>query len=116
MAERIKMLKEGGHLLQLDEVEKGVVQDFLSLLDEQKFPTKILVLSNRIHRTVEGIIVVPVSLNGVLPSLSLALLMDHKSDQLYKQTSCRVRLAQCPTDDPKKGMYVWGDSDWQTLS
>jgi hypothetical protein len=58
------MLKECGHLLQLDEVEKGVVHDFLSLLDEQKFSTKILVLSNRIHRTVEGIIVVPVSLNG----------------------------------------------------
>ncbi|MDH5574866.1 MAG: hypothetical protein OEY80_05240 [Nitrospirota bacterium] len=60
-------------MLQLDEAEKNVVQEFLSLLDEQKVSSKFLALSDRIHRTVEGIIAVPVLLNGVLPSLSLAL-------------------------------------------
>ena len=104
LAEKIKLLQGSGQLLQLDEAEQGVVNEFMSLLEEQTFSLEIQVLSNRIHRTVEGIIVVPVSIKEVVPSLSLALLMDDKAEQLYKQTSCRVRLAQCPTDDPQKGM------------
>lgn len=62
------MLKGGGRLLKLDEAEKGTVNEFLRLLVEQEFSPKILVLSNHIHRTVEGIIVVPGSLKGALPS------------------------------------------------
>jgi len=78
----------------------------MSILEEQTVSSKMLVLSNRVQRTVGGIIEVPVPLKGTLPALSAALLMDHKTKQLYKQTSCRVRLAQWPSDDPKKGMYV----------
>jgi len=103
------------HVVKLDDAEKTAVRGFLAILDEQRFEPKPLFLSNRIHRMVEGQIVVPVSVKGMVPSLSLALLMGHKSEQLYKQTACRVVLAQCPLEDPEKAMFLWGGRDWQAL-
>lgn len=103
------------NVAELDDVENAAVNEFLTILDEQRVEPKPLLLSKRIHWTVEGQIVVPVSVEGMAPSLSLALLMGHKSEQLYKHTACRVVLAQCPVEDPKKGMYVWGGRDWQAL-
>jgi len=109
------MLEIDKNALKLDEVENAAVHEFLTILDEQRFAPKPLLIPNRIHRTLEGQIVVPVSLKGMAPSLSLALLMGHKSEQLYKQTACRVVLAQCPDEDPAKAMYVWGGREWQAL-
>lgn len=102
--------------MKLDEVEKGAVTEFVNVIDAQGFSPPPLVLADRIHRTREGHIIVPVSVKGRHPSHSLALLMNHKTDQLYKQTFCRVRLAQCPLEDPHKGMYLWAGEDWQMLS
>ena len=99
----------------LDDAENAAVNEFVTILDEQQFEPKPLLLPNRIHRTLEGQIVVPVSLKGKAPSLSLALLMAHKSEQLYKHSTCRIVLAQCPVEDVEKAMYVWGGRNWQTL-
>jgi hypothetical protein len=103
------------NVAKLDEVEIAAVNGFLTILGEQRLEPKPLLLSERIHRTVEGQIVVPVSVKGMAPSLSLALLMGHKSEQLYKHTACRVVLAQCPVEDPEKAMDVWGGRDWRAL-
>ncbi len=103
------------NMVNLDDAENAAVNEFLTILDEQRFEPKPLLLSKRIHRTVEGQIVVPVSVKGMAPSLSLAILMEHKSEQLYKHTACRVVLAQCPVEDPEKAMYVWGGRDWQAI-
>jgi hypothetical protein len=109
------MLKTISSVSELDAVENAAVNEFVAILDDQQFYPKPLLLSDRIHRTLEGQIVVPFSLKGKAPSLSLALLMAHKSEQLYKQTICRMVLAQCPVEDPEKAMYVWGGQKWQTL-
>lgn len=109
------MLKTTVNVSELDAAENTAVNEFVAILNEQQFEPKPLLLSNRIHRTLEGTIVVPVSLKGKAPSLSLALLMGHKSEQLYKQMACRMVLAQCPVEDPKEALYVWGDRNWQAL-
>ena len=109
------MSERDDNVVKLDDAEKAGLNEFLSILDEQNFSPKPLLLSDRIHRTLEGQIVVPVSIKGMAPSLSLALLMGHKSEQVYKQTACRVILAQCPEEDRDHGMYVWGGRNWQTL-
>lgn len=101
--------------LRLDDVEASALTEFLRILGEQEFSPKPAVLEDRIHRTVEGHIVVPVALPGSKSSLSMALLMGHKADQLYKQTSCRFVLAQCPAGDPEHVMYVWKDRDWHPI-
>ncbi|MDH4194166.1 MAG: hypothetical protein OEY80_03980 [Nitrospirota bacterium] len=109
------MSERDDNVVKLDDAEKAGLNEFLSILDEQPFAPKPLLLSDRIHRTVEGQIVVPVSIKGMAPSLSLALLMGHKSEQVYKQTACRVILAQCPEKDRDHAMYVWGGRNWQAL-
>jgi hypothetical protein len=103
------------NVAKLDDAETAAVKEFLTILDEQRYEPKPLLLPKRIHRTVEGQIVVPVLIEGRTPSLSLALLMRHKSDQLYKQTACRVVLAQCPAEDPEKPLYLWEGRHWQAL-
>jgi hypothetical protein len=109
------MLKTIAKGLELDCTENAAVNEFVAILDEQQFQPKPLLLPERIHRTLEGTIVIPVSLKGKAPSLSLALLMAHKAEQLYKRSTCRMILAQCPVQDPEQVMYVWGDRNWQTL-
>ena len=99
----------------LDEAEKAAVKEFVEIIEGQSFSPPLIVLAERMRRMADGTLVVPISLSGTIPSLSLALLMDHKTEQLYKQTSCRVRVAQCPVADKKKGMYLWGGSDWEVL-
>jgi len=103
------------NVVKLDDAENAALNEFLTILDEQRFAPKPLLLSDRIHRMLEGQIVVPVSVKGMAPSLSLALLMGHKSEQVYKHTACRMILAQCPDKDPGKAMYVWGGRNWQAL-
>ena len=102
-------------MVKLDEAENAALNEFLTILDEQQVPPTPLLLSDRIHRRLEGQIIVPVSVKGMAPSLSLALLMGHKSEQVYKHTACRIVLAQCPDEDPEQAMYVWGGRSWQAL-
>lgn len=109
------MFRIDSNVAKLDDAENAAVHEFLTILDEQRYEPKPLPLPKRIHRTVEGQIVVPVSVEGVTPSLSLALLMKQKSDQLYKQTACRVVLAQCPVEDPEKALYMWEGRHWQAI-
>ena len=109
------MLKVHDVPLVLDEAEKGTVKEFVKIIAGTGFSLQLVVLIGQIRRMPDGTLVVPVSLSGATQSLSLALFMNHKTDQLYKQTSCRVRLAQCPVGDTKKGMYLWGGSDWEAL-
>ncbi len=99
----------------LDEAEKGALKEFVEIIACTEFSSQLVVLVGRIRRMADGTLIVPISLSGGTPSLSLALLMNHKTNQLYKQTSCRVRLAQCPDSDKKKGTYLWGGSDWEIL-
>lgn len=109
------MLKAIPKGLGLDAAENAAVNEFVAVLEEEQFEPKPLLLRNRIHRTLEGTIVIPVSLKGKAPSLSLALLMAHKSEQLYKHSTCPMALAQCPVEDPKQAMDVCGNPNWQTL-
>lgn len=109
------MFRIDATVAKLDDAEIAAVNEFLTILDEQRFESKPLPLPKRIHRTVEGQIVIPVSVDGLAPSLSLALLMKQKSDQLYKQTACRVVLAQCPLEDPDKALYMWEERYWQAI-
>lgn len=99
----------------LDEAEKAAVKEFVKIIEGQSFSPPLIVLAERMRRMGDGSLVVPISLSGRVPSLSLALLMDHKTEQLYKQTACRVRVAQCPVADKRNGMYLWGGSDWKVL-
>lgn len=109
------MLKLIAKRIELDAAEDEAVNEFVTVLEEQQFQPKPLLLRNRIHRTLEGTIVIPVSLKGKAPSLSLALLMAHKSEQLYKHSTCRMVLTQCPVEAPQQAMYVWGGCNWQAL-
>ena len=101
--------------LQLDQAENGAVHEFLRMIERQGWFPPPNVLLERMSRMADGTIIVPVTLAGAHPSLSLAMLMNHKTDQLYRQTSCRVRLAQYPSDDPQGGGYLWGGTDWVAL-
>lgn len=101
--------------MELDGSEQLAFETFLHLFEEQHFHSKPTVLTNRIHRTLDGQIIVPISLEAETPSLDIALLMGHKGEQIYKQTNCRIVLGQCPKQDPKSQIYVWADDHWATL-
>lgn len=96
----------------LDEQEQAALDDFVRILHKQFFQPQPVVLRERIHRAHDGQIIVPVLVWGGSPSLSMALLMSHKSDQIYRQTGCRLLLAQCPKRDPTQRMFVRIDHQW----
>jgi hypothetical protein len=102
-------------MVELDEMEEMALREFLKILEEQKFEPKPQVINAHIQRRPNGHIIVPVALRARAPSLSLALLMGHKADQIYKQTACRLVLAQCPEKDPKPKMYVWTENAWSSI-
>ena len=103
-------------MLELDIQEELALKEFLQILEEQRFEPKPHVVEDHIQRGPDGQIIVPVTLKAKDPSLSLALLMGHKADQIYKQTACRLVVAQCPEGDPKPLMYVWTENAWSTIS
>ena len=101
-------------MVELDEAEQAALPEFLYIFDEQHFDPKPTVLTNRIHRSSDGQIIIPVAVQGESPSFTMALLMGHKADQIYKQTTCRFVLGQCPIQDPKCQTYVWTGKEWMT--
>lgn len=103
-------------MTELDEQERLALDQFLHLLKEERFEPEPIPDLSRILRTAEGQIIVPVRVNAEEPSVSLALLMAHKADQVYKQTGCRFILAQQPERDPKHLLYVWAEEEWHTFS
>lgn len=103
-------------MIELDESEQLALGEFLHILEEQKFDPKPTVLINRIYRTSDSQIIVPLSIKGQSPSLHIALLMGHKAEQIYKQTACRLVLGQYPEKDPDRQMYVWTQNQWATLA
>jgi hypothetical protein len=103
-------------VIKLDESEQLALGEFLHILEEQNFDLKPTVLTNRIYRTSDSQIIVPLSVKGQSPSLHIALLMGHKAEQIYKQTACRLVLGQCPENDPNRQMYVWTHDQWSTLA
>ena len=103
-------------MINLDEQEKLALHEFLETLEEQRFDIKPKVNQEGMSRGPEGQIIVPVILQDQSPSLSLALLMEQKADHIYKQTACRLVLAQSLDKDSQKRKYVWIENSWKPLS
>ena len=99
-----------------DDHERRALRTFLHLLEDECFEPKPVVEEDRVFRGPDGQIIVPVTVQTAEPSVSLALLMEHKADHLYKQTGCRFVLAQRPAKDPTHRLYVWTGSVWQALA
>lgn len=102
-------------MIELDELEQSALEEFLHILEVQHFEPKPTVLTGRIHRASDDQSIVPISVTGESPSHHIALLMDHKAQQIYKQTACRFVLGQCPEKDPNPKIYVWTENQWSTL-
>ena len=103
-------------MVQLDDQEELALKGFLETLEAQSFDPKPKVNKERISRGPEGQIIVPVILQGTSPSLSLALLMGRKADQIYKQTACRFVLAQYLEKDAQMRKYVWVENSWGSIT
>lgn len=99
----------------LDEHERRALAQFLRLLAEEPFQTTPMVEEAHVKRGPDGQIIVPVTISGEAPSLSLALLMGHKAEHLLKQTGCRFVLAQRPDKDPEGKLYVRTEDAWHTV-
>ena len=97
-----------------DESEPATLTDFFYIFDEQHFEPKPTVLTSRIHRTSDGQIIIPVSVQGESPSFTIALLMGHNAHQIYNETVCRFVLGQCPEKDPNPQTYIWTGKAWIT--
>lgn len=100
----------------LDEHERRALTEFLRMLEEESCEPPLVAEEGRVFRGPDGQIIVPVTLQTAEPSVSLALMMEHKADHLYKQTGCRFVLAQRPAKDPTQRLYVWTGSVWQALA
>jgi hypothetical protein len=103
-------------MVPLDEHEHIALGRFLRLLEEEDLEPRPHPDAGGIVRGREGEIIVPVTINAEEPSVHVAMLMAHKAAQLYRQTGCRLVLAQCPQRDPKKATYVWTEGAWGLLS
>ena len=100
---------------ELDEHELAALQRFVAALDEEPHLSKPRVQMDRIFRGLAGQLFVPVAISGGSPDAHLALMMEHKAEQLYKQSGCRFVLVQHLEADPERQSYVWGDEGWQTV-
>lgn len=103
-------------MIDLDQQEQVALKEFLLLLEEQSFHPQLTMLQNRMFRTADGQIIIPVLVRGTTPLVSLALLMGHKADQIYKEMNCRFLLAQVLMEDPRQQLYVWEGNKWKPLS
>jgi hypothetical protein len=56
-----------------------------------------------------------VTVSGKSPDAHLAMLMEHKAEQLYKQSGSRFVLVQHLETDADWRSYVWADGLWQTV-
>jgi len=100
---------------ELDEHEMAALQRFVVALRHEPHPSDPHVEMDHIFRGPEGQIFVPVKLSGAHPDAHLALLMEHKAEQLYKQSGSRFVLLQRLAGDPERRSYVWANGAWQTV-
>jgi hypothetical protein len=100
---------------ELDAHELVSLQRFMVALHEAPHPSNPRVDMTRVFRGPEGQIFVPVTVSGTTPDPHLAMLMDHKAEQLYKQSGCRFVLLQRLEGDPQQHHYVWAEGSWQTV-
>lgn len=98
----------------LDELERGVYRRFVDVVRLSTISPPPSLDEKELRRGPDGRIIIPVTIEAERPSLSLAMLMAHKSEYLYRHSGCRLILAQRPLRDPDKKTYVW-DGTWQTL-
>ena len=98
----------------LDDLERGIYRRFVDVLHLSRIEPRPSLDEARLCRGPDGQIIVPVTLDAERPSLSLAMLMAHKSDYLYRHSGCRLTLTQRPLRDPDQKAYVWNGT-WQTL-
>ena len=100
---------------ELDAHELASLQRFMVAIHEEPHPSNPKVEVTRVFRGLEGQIFVPVMVSGKGPDAHLAMLMEHKAEQLYKQNGCRFVLLQRLETDPQRQGYVWGQGAWRTV-
>jgi hypothetical protein len=100
---------------ELDERELAALQRFIVALQEEPHPSNPRIEMDRIFRGLEGQVFVPVEVSSGQPDAHLAMLMEHKGEQLYKQSGCRFILVQHLETDAERRSYVWGDGVWKTV-
>ena len=100
---------------ELDEHEMAALQRFIVALQQEPHPSTPQVEMDRIFRGPEGQVFVPVEISGAQPDVHLAMLMEHKADQLYKQSGSRFVLLQRLGRDSNRRSYVWANGAWQTV-
>lgn len=105
------------HRLQaeLDAHELASLQRFIAAIREESQPGNPTIDVSHIFRGLEGQIYVPVTVSGKNPDAHLAMLMEHKAEQLYKQSGCRFVLLQRLESDPHRQAYVWAEGAWRTV-
>jgi hypothetical protein len=69
-----------------------------------------------LYRGEDGQILVPVAVPGANPDMSLAMLMERKSDQVYKQTGCRFQFVQRPAEASPRQTFIWMDGGWRAIA
>lgn len=100
---------------ELDQHELAALQRFMVAIQAEPYESKPLVDVTQVFRGSEGQIFVPVTVSGESPDPHLAMLMGHKSEQLYKQSGCRFVLLQRIDGDPQRQSYVWDGAAWKTV-
>ena len=100
---------------ELDQHELAVLQRYMVALHEEPHVSNPRVDVTQVFRGVEGQIFVPVTVSGATPDAHLAMLMEHKAEQLYKQSGSRFVLLQRLEADPQRQNYVWAEGSWQTV-
>jgi hypothetical protein len=99
---------------ELDQHELAVLQRYVVALQQDHHSSNPHVEMDRIFRGSEGQLFVPVMVSGEKPDMHLAMLMEHKAEQLYKQSGCRFVLLQRLESDPEQHSYVWAEGTWKT--
>ncbi len=99
--------------VELDPPELAALQRYIVMLHQEAHPSRPKVDMTRIFRGSEGQIFVPVTVSGAQPDHHLAMLMEHKAEQLYKQSGCRFVLLQQLETDPQGRSYVWAEGMWK---
>ena len=99
---------------ELDAHEQASLQRFVARIQEEASPSVQEVDVTRLSRGTEGQIFVPVVIAAATPNAHLAMLMEHKAEQLYKQSGCRFVLVQQLAMDPERHTYVWAEGAWKT--
>lgn len=100
---------------ELDSQELAALQRFILAVHAERHASNPKADVSRVFRGVAGQICVPVTVTGTHPDIHLAMLMEHKAEQLYKQSGCRFVLVQQLETDPERRNYVWGAGEWQSV-